>query len=74
MTIDTAKDASGFGGLLTTDWRGHGKSNLVHRARVKGYEALSGIARAFTMVAHLANPNQGAATLKDAGHRRGSRT
>jgi hypothetical protein len=69
----TVTDAAGFGGLLTTDWRGHGKGNAVFRARVHLYQALLNVARAFTMAAHLANPNQGRGALKDAWARRGSR-
>ena len=69
----TATDSARFGGLLTTDWQDHGVGGAVFRARVALYKALLGVARAFTMAAHLANPNQGGATLKDAWQRRHSR-
>ncbi len=69
----TVRDSASFGGLLTTDWRNHGTGGVLHGARVALYKALLGVARGFTMTAHLANPNQGGATLKDAWRRRGSR-
>lgn len=69
-----AADSPRFGGLLTTDWREHGTGGVPHRLRVALYRVLLGFARALTVAAHLANPNQGGATLKDAWRRRSAAT
>jgi Rps23 Pro-64 3,4-dihydroxylase Tpa1-like proline 4-hydroxylase len=61
----TAQDSDEFGGLFTTtDWQEHGAHRGVNRARLAAYKGLLQGARALTLVAHLANPNQGPAVVR----------
>ena len=56
----TAEEATTFSGDATTHWREHGaQRGTLRRLRMGSYRALLQTSRAFSLLAHLANPNQG---------------
>lgn len=57
----TAEDTKEFGGDTTTAWRTHGEQHgVVRKARLGLYRGLNQTSKAFSLAAHLVNPNQGA--------------
>ncbi len=56
----TARESSQFSGDETTLWREHGNATgLAWKFRLLAYKALINISRGVSVLAHLANPNQG---------------
>jgi hypothetical protein len=55
----TSHEAAGFSGDATTYWREHGEQAGARRTRVAAYRGLLQVSRAFSLLAHLINPNQG---------------
>lgn len=56
----TAEEAANFSGDSTTHWREHGaQKGIVRKARFGVFKVLLQASRAFSLLAHLANPNQG---------------
>jgi Rps23 Pro-64 3,4-dihydroxylase Tpa1-like proline 4-hydroxylase len=60
----TSTEAPEFSGDATTHWREHGDQRGVRRVRLACYRALMRVSRAFSIVAHVVNPNQGLALVK----------
>jgi hypothetical protein len=58
----TAKETRRFSGDRTTHWQAHGSHGSVHRLRIGMYRTLLLASRALSRLAHIANPNTGAAT------------
>lgn len=56
----TAREAAGFSGDMTTHWRQHGEQTGARRKlRLVLFKLLMKASRAFSILAHLSNPNQG---------------
>jgi hypothetical protein len=56
----TAEEAATFSGDSTTHWREHGtQTGVVRKARFAAFKVLLQASRGFSLLAHLANPNQG---------------
>jgi hypothetical protein len=56
----TAEDTKEFAGDTTTAWRTHGEHHgLVRKSRLSLYKGLNQTSKAFSLAAHLVNPNQG---------------
>lgn len=56
----TAEDTKEFAGDSTTGWRTHGEQQgVVRKARLGLYRGLNQTSKAFSLAAHLVNPNQG---------------
>lgn len=55
----TSQEAAGFSGDATTYWREHGAHVGARRTRLAAYRGLLQVSRAFSLLAHLVNPNQG---------------
>lgn len=56
----TAAEAPNFSGDATTFWRTHGdQRGVVRKARLSLFQLLLQASRAFSLAAHLVNPNQG---------------
>jgi hypothetical protein len=55
----TSQEAPGFSGDATTYWREHGAQSGARKTRVAAYRGLLQVSRAFSLLAHLINPNQG---------------
>ena len=53
-----------FSGDASTHWRDHGEQPTLGRVRLSCYRGLMRISRAFSIVAHVVNPNQGLALVK----------
>lgn len=61
----TAREASTFSGDTTTHWRLHGEQpGLYRQLRLSLFKVLMKASRSFSILAHLANPNQGIAWWK----------
>jgi hypothetical protein len=61
----TAAEASTFSGDATTHWREHGDmTGARRRVRFATYRALMQTSRAFSVAAHVVNPNQGVGWLR----------
>lgn len=60
----TSKETAVFSGDETTHWREHLGLESSRRLRYFIYKALLGVSRAFSIVAHLVNPNQGLGLVK----------
>jgi len=58
----TAEQPQFFSGDTTTYWRTHGEQDGVRRVRLSVYLALLRVSRGFSVMAQLANPNQGSRT------------
>jgi len=52
-----SEESATFGGDTTTHWQQHGARTGVRGARLRIYQGLLFISRAFSKLAHLANPN-----------------
>jgi hypothetical protein len=56
----TSEDTKQFAGDTTTGWRTHGEHRgVVPKARLALYRGLNQTSKAFSLAAHLVNPNQG---------------
>jgi hypothetical protein len=66
----TAHDAATFSGDGTTRWREHGRHVGFRRARHAVFRGLMLTSRAFSVAAHVANPNQGIEWLREERVRR----
>ena len=56
----TSEETRDFQGDTTTNWREHGQqTGLVRRTRLGLYHGLNKTSKAISLLAHLANPNQG---------------
>jgi 2OG-Fe(II) oxygenase superfamily len=56
----TTEESKEFQGDTATYWRAHGKqTGVVRKVRLGLYRVLNNISRAISLLAHLANPNQG---------------
>jgi hypothetical protein len=60
----TSTEAAQFSGDATTHWREHGEQQGLRRARLACYRGLMHVSRAFSIAAHVVNPNQGMALVK----------
>jgi Rps23 Pro-64 3,4-dihydroxylase Tpa1-like proline 4-hydroxylase len=61
----TSTETRRFAGDQSTHWRIHGEGGWVYRLRVLLYQALMKGSRAFSMAAHLANPNFGLRMVRE---------
>ena len=62
----TATEAVDFSGDSTTYWRDHGvQQGFVRKARLRVFRLLLQTSRAFSLAAHLVNPNQGLSWWKN---------
>lgn len=60
----TSYETESFSGDQTTHWRDHGVVSWRKRPRFLAYKVLMKISRFFSIVAHVANPNQGLGLLR----------
>jgi 2OG-Fe(II) oxygenase superfamily len=64
----TAAETPGFSGDYTTHWREHGRIGARQRPRFWLSRALMQVSRGFSLLAHVANPNQGLGWRRRRGH------